>query len=186
MISYDEVSTLIKKLKYEIIKCDRVILKILRKEDVTDNYCYWLNNPSTNKYLVTKEATIEDLQQFVQERFDSHQTLFYGIFTIETNIHIGNIKVEPIDLINQNATMGILIGEEKWRGKGICKEVCKTLSTYLFDELPIQTIYLGLENENIGAFRCYRASGFKKILVETEDIVSDIDPSRIIRMKLEK
>jgi len=42
--------------------------------------------------------------------------LFLGIYTLESQEHIGNIKYEPIDLKCGIAIMGILIGEDKWKG----------------------------------------------------------------------
>jgi [ribosomal protein S5]-alanine N-acetyltransferase len=40
--------------------------------------------------------------------------------------NIGNIKYEPIVIEEHQATMGILIGEKRRRGKGVATEVINT------------------------------------------------------------
>ena len=47
--------------------------------------------------------------------------IFFGIFF--NGKHIGNLKFENIYLNSKNAVWGILIGDKKYRGKGIGNQV---------------------------------------------------------------
>ena len=76
--------------------------------------------------------------------------------------HIGNIKYEPIDIEEHQATMGILIGEENWRGRGVATEVINKSAIWLQENLTINKILLGVDVGNIGAIRAYEKSGFKE------------------------
>ena len=68
--------------------------------------------------------------QYIKSRENREDVLFSAIFT-DDGQHIGNIKYEPIDLENKNATIGVLIGEREWRGKGVAIEVIKACNQYL-------------------------------------------------------
>ena len=103
----------------ELIKGQRVFLRILKESDVSQRYCNWLNDSEVNKYLETKKITIDQLKKYVREKYESKNCLFFGIFIKENNGHIGNIKLEPIDFEKKKATMGMLIGEKNYWGKGL-------------------------------------------------------------------
>jgi len=83
-----------------------------------------------------------------------------GIFDIGNNHHIGNIKYEPIDYENRVATMGILIGEEDYRGLGVAPEVIKASSMWLKKTFNITNIILGVSLENDRAISAYEKIGF--------------------------
>ena len=87
--------------------------------------------------------------------------LFFGIFSRESNEHIGNIKFEPINFHNKTAIMGILIGEEGWRGRGVTPEVIKSSSEWLNKQYDINRIALGVDSKNIAAIKAYEKIGFK-------------------------
>ena len=76
--------------------------------------------------------------------------------------HIGNIKYEPIVIEEYQATMGILIGEKRWRGKGVATEVINASMTWLKRNLGIRKFFLSVDLDNIYAIKAYEKSGFKK------------------------
>ena len=75
--------------------------------------------------------------------------------------HIGNIKYEPIDLKRKTATMGILIGDKDWRGKGVATEVIKASAHYLNSMYGVTTIFLGVNPNHQVAVSVYKKIGFK-------------------------
>ena len=110
-----------------IINTERFQLKSLTTKDVTEKYLSWFNqSKEIEKYIsfAQKCEGIDSLMQYVKDKKDREDVLFLGIFC-SLGQHIGNIKYEPIDLKNKTATMGILIGDKEWRGKGVASEVIK-------------------------------------------------------------
>ena len=85
---------------------------------------------------------------------------FFGIFEKITNAHIGNIKYEPINLIDRYAVMGVLIGDKKWRGRGVFSEVFSATAQYLGGLYGLKKIYLGVNSEHKQAIKSYQKSGF--------------------------
>ena len=57
--------------------------------------------------------------------------------------------------------MGILIGEEGWRGRGVALEVIKSSSEWLNKQYDINHIALGVDSKNIAAIKAYEKIGFK-------------------------
>ena len=144
------------------IQSKRFNLVTLRQSDVSDRYLRWINS-SNNKYIdyTSQSRSLADIQSYVAEREDDSTILFLGIFIRESNEHIGNIKFEPINFHNKTAIMGILIGEEGWRGRGVTLEVIKSSSEWLNKQYDINRIALGVDSKNIAAIKAYEKIGFK-------------------------
>jgi len=147
-----------KKIKLE---GQRIFLKTLDQNQATKEYCGWLNDAEVNKYLETRETTIAKLKQYIKEKNENPKCLFFGIFFKENNKHIGNIKLEPIDFKNKKATIGILIGDKNYWGRGIGTEAIKVLVDYGFKNLNLKEINLGVISENKPALNLYKKVGFK-------------------------
>ena len=86
----------------------------------------------------------------------------FGIFDINNNKHIGNIKYEPIDYENRTARMGILIGDECYRGKGVAVEVINVSTNWLYKKYGIRKVFLRVEISNKAAINAYKKAGFLK------------------------
>ena len=144
------------------IKTDRFLLKTLLTSDVNSRYHGWLKPSAKNQFIEysKKNHTIEELKQYVDHRANSPNALMLGIFDIFNGLHIGNIKYEPIDFENREATMGILIGEKNYRGLGVAPEVIKASSIWLKKTFNISDIILGVSLENVRAINAYEKIGF--------------------------
>ena len=152
-----------------IINTKRFQLKSLTTKDVTEKYLSWFNgSKEVIEYIAYAKtnADINKLRQYVKEREDREDVLFLGIFT-DSGQHIGNIKYEPINLKDKSATMGILIGDKEWRGKGVATEVIKDSSKYLKENYNIKYIDLGVNKDNIAAVSAYKKMKFE--VVEEDD-----------------
>ena len=148
-----------------IINTKRFQLKSLTTKNVTEKYLSWFNgSKEVVEYIAYAKtnADINKLRQYVKEREDREDVLFLGIFT-DFGQHIGNIKYEPINLKDKSATMGNLIGDKKWRGKGVATEVIKDSGKYLKENYKIKYIDLGVNKDNIAAVSAYKKMKFKVI-----------------------
>lgn len=149
-------------MKNIAIQSGRFDLKALKPNDVNDRYLRWINS-ANNIYIdyTSQSRSLADIRSYVAEREDDDTVLFLGIFLRESNEHIGNIKFEPINFDNKTAVMGILIGEEGWRGQGVALEVIKSSSEWLNKQYNINHIALGVDSKNIAAIKAYEKIGFK-------------------------
>jgi ribosomal-protein-alanine N-acetyltransferase len=147
------------------IYLERFILKTLKVHHVTDEYLSWFDDGDTKKYINYKisQCAKDDLKDFVREKDLRNDVLFLGIFDKFTMQHIGNIKYEPINFEEANATMGILLGASDWRGKGVGPESIKGSALWMKENWGITKFFLGVDCENVAAVKAYNKIGFKKI-----------------------
>ena len=149
-------------MKNVVIETNRFLLRTLLASDVNARYLGWINDPNKNQYILysSRERSIEEIQNYVSKKIEDDSVMFLGIFLCESGEHIGNIKYEPIDFNISVATMGILVGEPNWRGKGVAGEVIKASSKFLKKTFGIKYINLGVSRNNLAAIRAYEKLGF--------------------------
>lgn len=155
------------------IHTPRFILKALTVDDATPRYSAWLDDQAVSSFIEGSRAVhgVEALRQYIGKYADRQDALFLGIFTRDGLDHIGNIKFEPINRLEKFAIMGILIGEQCWRGRGVGVEVIQHSVDWLNRHLGIEEIFLGVDRENVAAIRCYEKAGFS--IANTERIPVD-------------
>jgi RimJ/RimL family protein N-acetyltransferase len=148
----------------------RIYLRPMTEADATERYASWLNDPEVNKFLATKSATVPELREYIAAKNAQAGTLFFGIFLQEDDMHIGTIKLEPIDRVNKKATIAIMIGDKQQWGKGIAKEAMSLLIDYCFSDLQFKEVNLGVLAQNEGAVRAYTKLGFKEVSREVGSV----------------
>lgn len=137
-----------------------VYLRPITLADVTERYCSWLNDPRVTRYLETHSSTMSQLSQYVRDRIDNPDVRFWGIFDNITNEHVGNLKFEPINWKECHTILGIMIGDERYWGRGISSEITRLVSDYAFRVLGLSEVRLGVLVENIPAWKSYLRAGF--------------------------
>ncbi len=143
------------------IEGKRINLIPLREKDATAKYASWINDPEINKFLDTKKATIEGLKEYIKGMYNDPNALFLGVFLKDSNIHIGNVKIEPIDFNKKMTSLGTLIGDKNYWGKGYASEAYRILIKYAFNELKLEFIEAGIPLDHIAALKAVQKVGFK-------------------------
>ncbi len=133
----------------------------MSKDFITQSYLSWLNDETVCKYL---ETTIpysrEALEAFISLMI-SNNVYFWAICLKETEKHIGNIKIDPINKKNKTGEYGILMGDKDSWGKGYAKEASNAIIDFCFTKLNLRKITLGVIENNIAAVKLYLSIGFK-------------------------
>jgi len=142
---------------------EKIYLRPLRQEDLSERYLGWLNDPEVNKYMESGifPYTKDRLERFYEQVTTSKDQIMVAIIDKETDQHIGNVKLGPIDWSNRRATFGIMIGDKRFWGRGICVEVTRLMVEYAFFRLDLRRIDLGVYAEHDAAVSCYEKVGFR-------------------------
>ena len=98
---------------------------------------------------------------FKKNQSDKNQILF-GIYELGSKELIGSVRLMFIDWISSVAELGIFIGDELARGKGIGKGVTKLILNYAFQVINLHRIYLKVSESNTKAIHLYESCGFIK------------------------
>ena len=136
-------------------------LRLLTPDAITASYVNWMNDYEVVKYteqrFVKHDTT--SVTNFVNQTNASVFDHLFGIFF--HNMHIGNIKVGPINQIHSRAYVSYLIGVRSAWGNGIGTRSVKTIVDYSFDHLQLQKLQAGYYSLNVGSGRVLEKCGFK-------------------------
>ncbi|MBU2892947.1 GNAT family N-acetyltransferase [Colwellia sp. D2M02] len=143
------------------IKTKRFTLRTLQSDDASLTYLSWLQDDESSQYIMNIKSNLTELAGFIEQRRQDINCIFLGIFSDEK--HIGNIKYQRMADYPSVATMGILIGEKNWRGKGVAGEVITASIGYLKESFNVSEVNLGVEVNNIAAIKAYEKIGFDRV-----------------------
>lgn len=158
-----------------LLESKRFYLRPLAISDANLNYLNWLRGDISEWIDASNIVDLSELVKYISSKINSSDTLFLGIFEKNTNIHIGNIKYEPINKKKSYAYMGVMIGDKRFRGVGVFVEVFKVSADYLKKNYNIEEIRLGVHQNNISAIKAYIKAGFSILNIEDESILMKLD-----------
>lgn len=142
---------------------DRIYLSPMSVEDA-EKYVEWLCDFSVTdglgntRYLMTLEAE----REWIKTELNNNNFNF-AIVNLENDELIGNCGFVDISYPNKIGTVGLFIGAESNRNKGIGTEVLRLLLDYGFNYLNLNNIMLMINSFNERAINCYKKVGFKEI-----------------------
>ena len=87
-------------------------------------------------------------------------TRIFGIETGDGNL-VGNIGLRDLDWKNRNASLGIVIAESEYWGRGYGSDAVITMLAFAFHEMNLHRVYLSVFDFNERAIRCYEKCGFR-------------------------
>ena len=143
-------------MEVPVIFGERIYLRRLTEDDVSEAYVRWINDPDINQYLESRfyEQTIESTKAFIRSVTNDNNYQF-GIFIKETDQHIGNIKIGSINHFHKYADIGFLIGEKEYWGKGIASEAIKLATDFAFNTLGLHKLWGGAYAPNVGSMKAF-------------------------------
>lgn len=149
-------------MRQVVIETTRFTLRSLTKNDATERYSRWFDDPAAAEHIVAARAPhdVESLRRYIAEKSASPNVLFLGIFVRDSGVHIGNLKFEPIEVQSGSAVVGVLIGDPAWRNKGVFREVFPAVAQQLSTELGLRSFWLGVASDNHAAIAAYCKAGF--------------------------
>jgi len=165
------------------LETKRLYIRNIKFQDVSVQYLYWLKNDN-NKYIINSNnyTKLEDLKNYVITMNSKPNVLFLAIFDKVTKKHIGNIKYDPINIKDKFTIMGILIGNDAYKGMGIAKEVIIITASFLYNKFGIDKIFLGVNKNNLSAIIAYEKIGF--VISNNNYLTSKSMNSLIYELKL--
>ncbi len=151
-------------METSIVKGNNIFLRRIQLSDITSKYQDWLNDPDVNQFLETRFVvqTIESLEEYYNHVKNDKNTDFFAIIFKETQEHIGNIKLGPVNQIHKYAEISLFIGEKAYWNKGYATEAIKILAGYAFDTLNLNKLTAGAYANNIGSIKAFKKASFKE------------------------
>lgn len=158
------------KLFYEglIINTERLYLRELTVTDASNRYQNWLADETVTEFLESIQTSIESLKDYIEEKKNDPKSYLLGIFVRDKDLHIGNIKLEPVDLVKNECILGIMLGDKNYWRQGIASEAILGLAKEIQKTNKLKAIKLGVLQSNRPAIKLYKKIGF--IVIEESTI----------------
>lgn len=167
-----------------ILEGKKIILRPITIED-TDLIVKWRNNQNVLKNFIFREHLTKEMHhEWMKNKVDKCKVIQFIIIEKTTNVPVGSVYFQDINMNFHSAEYGIFIGEDSARGKGYGSEATKLSIQYGFKNLNLHRISLRVLENNESAYRSYLKAGFIKEGVFRDMVYLDGKYQNIVFMSI--
>jgi RimJ/RimL family protein N-acetyltransferase len=136
-----------------------VKIHVFSKENITDAYLGWLNDPDTVRFSNqrfhrhTRQTSLSYLQSF-----DGTENLFLTISLKSDEKYVGTMSAY-ISSAHETADMGIMIGDKTSWGSGVGGDAWATVLSFLLDTVRVRKVTGGALASNKSMVKIMSNSG---------------------------
>ena len=163
------------KANISFLEGERIILRALSKQDLTDTYLQWLNDEEvcrSNSHAIFPN-TEEKMLQFYENQQNNMSQVVLAVIHKADNVHLGNVSLQSINWISRNAEFAILMGNKNYWGKGYGEEAAQLIVNYGFKRLNLHRIHCGTLANNEGMKKLAGRLKMKQEGIRREAIYKD-------------
>ncbi len=143
-----------------MLKGQRLTLRAIERDDLP-RYVAWLNDLEVTDHLKAYlPFNLDDETNWYESQRHDRSAQNFAIVITGENLHIGSIGLMKINQREQNAELGIVIGDKNCWGQGYGREAIQLLLPFGFNTLNLHRIYLRVDASHPAAIRCYTRCGF--------------------------
>jgi len=145
-----------------MIRGNRITLRAVERDDLP-RYVAWLNDPEVTYHLspLLPFNLDDETEWYEQQRKDDSQ-LNLAIVINDGEQHIGSVGLMHLDHRNQQAELGIVIGEKSQWVQGYGRKAIDLLLHFAFTELNLNRVYLRVDASHSSAIRSYLSCSFQE------------------------
>ncbi|WKE66733.1 GNAT family N-acetyltransferase [Gallaecimonas kandeliae] len=140
----------------------RIGLREILPSDLGPRYQGWLHDPEVNRFLETRYHpwSLQAMNRFVERLDGQLDEQLFAICWRETDLHIGNIKLGPINWQHRRADISLFIGDKEHWGKGVATETIALICEHAFITLNLNRVQAGAYCENHASIKAFEKCGF--------------------------
>jgi ribosomal-protein-alanine N-acetyltransferase len=153
-------------------------LKKLTLNHATEEYVGWLNDKEVNEFLEVRYSVqdLSSVKDFIRNSESDNSRYMFGIFSKETNKHIGNGSVLMINYAHQTFDIGYLIGNKSFWGSSAGFEACLLLLSFGFNILGLRKCFSGVYSNHVKSRFMMRKIGFIHEATLKDHLIFDGNP----------
>ncbi|MGB8951795.1 MAG: GNAT family N-acetyltransferase [Candidatus Aminicenantales bacterium] len=143
-----------------IIETARLKIVPFSEEHLTQRYVSWLNDPEVVRYSEQRHRvhTLDSCREYMRSFADT-PNYFWALIARDAELgHIGNINAY-VDVLNNVADVGILIGEKRAWKRGYGLEAWTAVCDYLLGVADLRKVTAGTLAVNTGMLQIMRRAG---------------------------
>lgn len=144
------------------IEGPRVVLEPFGRGHLTDRYVAWLNDPEVVRYSDQRHRahSMASCEEYLRS-FEGTPSYFWAIRAREAFHPIGTMTAY-LEVEQEVADLGILIGERSAWGRGYASEAWRLACDFLFREAKVRKITAGTIQPNEPMVRLMRRAGMRE------------------------
>lgn len=141
---------------------ERVFIRALSPAYITDQYSEFYAQQDLVKYMyqTPRKASRQDLIAELESGIHTGQFHIYGIFDVETQKIIGNLRVGIMNHIHKISDLVVFIGDTRYLGKGLAQEAIKLGNKLCFEYYDFRKLHGGMFQANIASIKAYLKTGW--------------------------
>lgn len=116
--------------------------------------------------------TSEDINdKYINHNGDCTETdNFYPLVAFDDSGVVGHFILRYTDTEKKTIRVGFVIVDDTKRGMGYGKEMLKLAIKYAFEIFKAEKVTLGVFENNLPAYYCYKAAGFKDVDMDEKEV----------------
>ncbi len=153
----------------------------------TENIIAWRNSSAIRRNFIQQDLiTTETHYNWINNNIETGRAVQFILVDFEATADIGTVFLHSINPKDHTAEMGIFIGRDDYRGRGVCKIAVSKLLRIAFDDLNLVCVTLRVLASNKGAIHCYQKSGFQLDFVENDLMINENTKEDVWHMSIKK
>lgn len=161
-----------------------IYIRLLSSSDINERYISWFSDVDVTRFLEARNLTIEDSKSYLQKGHDTGNYYIYAICLSKNDLHIGNIKIGPINRKEGISDLVTVLGDKNYWYKGIASISISKAIEIGFKKAKIRKFIASINSLNIGSINAYIKGGFKKEAVITNYFYNKMDKNIIVSDKI--
>ena len=141
----------------------KVKLRAYKEEDINKAWIF-VNDKEVRSLIAAGTIfpiSLKEERNFIEKPRGKNEEYNFAIETLESESFIGGCSVKKVNWVNRNCEIGIMIGDKDYWNKEYGTDAIKTLLKFIFDEMNLNKVKLGVFGFNKRAIRSYEKCGFK-------------------------
>jgi len=138
----------------------RVHLRRLTPQDITEDYLAWFRDEVVTAFLDVHHITYEEARSYLEDGEEQRIHFMYAIVHTETDQHIGNLKIGPVNWKHLYSDCVAVIGRRDFWGQGLATEAIGQGIRIAFDEMDLRKLSGGIIEGNEGSLKAYTRAGW--------------------------
>lgn len=142
---------------------ERIFLRPVNMEDVTEEYVAWMRDPEVNRFMETRFRyhSPEGIADFVRGMRADPNISFFAIVLKDEDRHIGNVKL-AVRPEHARGEISLFIGDKGQWGRGLATEAVSLIKKYGLETIGLAKLTAGCYANNLGSVRAFENNGFER------------------------
>lgn len=154
-----------RKGRLPIITTERLVLRAIQVDDITQEYVNWLNDPEVTKFLEIRfeRQTKEKVKKYVNDMLsDLEHAKHFGVYDTEGERLVGTVTLPEINWNHSYADISFVIGHPDARGKKYAEEAVRAVIQYMFHHCGLKKLWAGYYDGHDASKHILEKVGFRE------------------------